>query len=243
MSGFLYYLSGIKANPSQADLVACGLGKERLGGTCQTEIFLDGTRGTIFTIKGRCSQNIKIGFYSEDQVWTNIPNDQGEASNFWIGYYREFRPTPKDLEKKEMINGNEIELGDGNNWNIPVARNFHEGCLLPKGTSMLVKGKLSSYVLEKYFRLQKIAEQLFVHFGLDLNNEFKKDDDFLKDDTDFFITCADVLGVNYNIDFREISILRLFTTTNTVAILKNVVDMQYVESLLEDKKKSLELSE
>lgn len=243
MSGFLYYLSGIKANPSQADLVACGLGKERLGGTCQTEIFLDGTRGTIFTIKGRCSQNIKIGFYSESQVWTNIPNDQGEATNFWIGYYREFRPTPKDLEKKEIVPGYELELGDGNLWTIPVARRFMEGCLLPKAESMLVQGVVSYTLLGKYLALQKIAEQLFVHYHLDINQEIKKEENFLTTDADFFNACCLVLSTNYNIDYREVSILHLLTTDNKVALLQSVIDMQYIESLLEDKKKSLELSE
>lgn len=232
MSGLLYYIEGVKSSPLEKDLNECGLDGQKVMGFGFTEIFLDGTKGSIFTLKGKCSDDIKIGFYHDEQTWTNIPKYDGTKGRLWIGYYKDNKPTPKNFLRKDYIDGYYLELGDGKEWIIPIARRFQKGCLLPKGTMMLVADRLDEFVIEKYLPLQKIAEQLFVHFGLDEDKEFRKDDGFLCDNISFYKTCSEVLATNYNLDYREIGVLKLFTTENTIDILKLVVDMPYIDRLV-----------
>lgn len=244
MSGLLYYIDGVKSAPLENDLKECGLYGQKVGSYCHTEIFLNGTKGTVFGIKGKCSDDIKVGFYHEEQEWINIPKQDGSQGRLWIGYYKNNKPKPENFLKKDYLDGYFLELADGNKWVVPVARRYQEGCLLPKGTMMLVAGRIDEFVIEKYLPLQKIAEQLFVYFGLDYDKEFQKDDGFLCDDVSFFNTCVSVLSTNYNLDFRDISVLKLFTTDNTVEILKIVVDMPYIDRLIKlqqgiEKKKDL----
>lgn len=232
MSGLLYYISGLRAKPTDAELKDVGLDGQKVGGICPTEIFLDNTQGIVFSIKGRYSGDLKIGFYHDEQTWTNIPNADGKKGKLWIGYYKNDKPKPKDFLRKDYIEGYFLELADRNEWIIPIARRFQQGCLLPKGIGMLVADRIDEFVIQKYIPLQKIAEQLYVHFGLDSDEEFKKDDDFLCDNKSFFKVCVDVLSTNYNLDFREITILKLFTTDNTIELLKLVVDMPYIDKLI-----------
>lgn len=234
MSGLLYYIDGVKSAPLENDLKECGLYGQKVGPYCHTEIFLNGTKGTVFGIKGKCSDDIKVGFYHDEQVWENIPKADGKESRLWIGYYRDNKPKPKDFLRKDYIDGYYLELADGNQWVIPVARRFQQGCLLPKGMKMVVAGRVDEFVIEKYMPLQRIAEQLFVHFGLDEEKEFHKEDGFLCDDASFFTTCVEVLSTNYNLDFRDVSILKLFTTDNTIDILKLVIDMPHVEKIMRE---------
>lgn len=233
MSGLLYYIEGVRSAPLENDLKECGLLNQQVMGFCHTEIFLNKTRGSVFTLKGKCSENIKVGFYYDEQVWQNMPKDDGTPSRLWIGYYKNDKPKPCHFLKNDFIPGHELELADGNNWIIPIARKLQEGCVLPKSTVMFVANRIDEFVLDKYIPLQKIAEQVYILFNLDFDEEFKKDDEFIKDDVSFFNTCVEVLKTNYNIDFREISVLRLFTNVNTIKILKLLVDMPYIDELIE----------
>jgi len=234
MAGLIYYISGIQAKPNDQVLKDNGLDGQVVGGFVATDIFLDGTKGTVFVLKGKYTDDVKIGFYYDEQTWTNIPKADGTKSNLWIGYDKNNKPKPKDFQKKDYIDGYYLELADNNKWIVPIARRYQQGCLLPKGTMMLMPDRLDEFVIEKYLKLQKIAEQLFVHFGLDDEKEFVKEDDFLSDNVSFYKTCAEVLNVNYNLDYREIGVLKLFTTDNTVEILRLVVDMPYIEKLIKN---------
>ena len=102
MSGLLYYISGVRSAPSTADLKECGLEGCIVGGFVKTEIFIDGTAGCVFAINGKYEGDLKIGFYSDEQVWKNIPKEDGAPSRLWIGYDINNKPKPKDFLKKDF---------------------------------------------------------------------------------------------------------------------------------------------
>lgn len=238
MSGLIYYIRGTTVKPSANDLLECGLLGEviNLGTPCMK--FVDGSNGYMFTLHGRASNDFNINFNNEIQNWTDIP-----GTKLSIGYYLNNPPKPSDFLRKDYLDGHKVLLGDGNEWVVPLARRLSEGCILPKEWSMFREGEIVNNIIEKYAEIQKIAEKIAVICGCIDDKE--KDLDFINTDSKLFMVCANILKVNYNIGFREISILKLFNSKNTIEIPRAVVDMPYIDACLkelesnEEKKKSL----
>ena len=232
MSGLLYYIKGAIVKPKDEELKACGLGGQVVAGFCQTEIFLDGSKGVIFTLKGKFEGDVRIGFYNEEQHWVEIP-----GSNLYIGFDLKNKPKPKDFLKKDFISGHNVMLGDDQEWVIPLARKFHEGCVLPKTMLQLrEEDEPTAVVVSKFLSLQVIANKLATYLGLDDEKEI--DQDLFASDKKFFNLCVKILNYNYNLDFREVSVLTLFNTDNTIRIIEAVVDVPYIMKALEERKKT-----
>ncbi len=231
MSGLLYYLSGARAKPTDAELIEVGLAGQVVGGLCPTEIFLDNTRGIVFTIKGRYSTDLKIGFYHDEQVWTNIPEKNGNQGRLWVGYYKNNKPKPKDFLRKDYIKGTEIILGDGNSWEIPIAISFENNlCTLPKSIVQYREDSEPEYVvIGKFLDLKIIADKMAELFGLFDNGKRDELRDFYKYFKNQMPVCAKILSYNYNVSLIEISVLGLFTTDNTLAIMREVVDGTFID--------------
>lgn len=231
MSGLLYYISGLRAKPTDAELKDVGLDGQKVGGICPTEIFLDNTQGIVFSIKGRYSGDLKIGFYHDEQTWTNIPNADGKKGKLWIGYYKNDKPKPKDFLRKDYIKGTEIELGDENKWEIPIAISFENNlCSLPKS---IVQYRADSepefVVIGKFLELKNIADEMAELFNLYDNGKLKEKQEFYKYFKNQIPVCAKIISYNYNLSLFEISVLGLFTTDNTLKIMKEVIDGTYIE--------------
>ena len=241
MSGFLYYIRGTQQKPTAELLEQFGLGGEIVGSFVPCYKFIDGSNGVIFTINGRFKGEMKkIGFYNETQDWTDFPIGANVLS---IGVNLDDPVLPNDLLRKDYLSGHKLILGDGREWTIPLARKFSEGCVLPKEWVMIREGELLNSILPKYIELQAIAEKVAVYCGLSDN---EKDASFLSSDAKLFLVCVNILKVNYNLGFREASVLKILGSKNTAEILKCVVDMPYIVSVLEKleteegKKKSID---
>jgi hypothetical protein len=241
MGGLIYYLRGTHVKPTDAELFDCGLAGEKVGAVTVCMKHIDGSSGVLFSVKGRCDNDFKISFNNEIQTWTDIP-----GTRLSIGYWLNNIPTPNDFLRKDYLAGHKVLLGDNNEWVIPLARRINEGCVLPKEWSMLREGEIVNNTLDKYLELQKLAEKIAVKCGV-YDGE-TKDNEFLNSDSKLFMACVNILKVNYNLGFREISILKLFNTKNTIEIIQAVVDMPYILKVMElieqdeNKKKSLDTS-
>ena len=111
MSGFLYY-SSTKTNPVEdmphafqrtAATVGC-LGP-------------DGKRGAIYAPPGQWD-NLpqRLGHYQDKQTWI-------QEGAWWIGRYNE-QADLGVLERPQQLAGKLLELGDGQQWHIPIARSI-----------------------------------------------------------------------------------------------------------------------
>lgn len=241
MSGFLYYIRGASNRPTAELLEQFGLGGEIVGDCVPCYKFIDGSSGIIFNINGRFKSQMKrIGFYNEVQDWTDFPIGDKILS---IGVNLDDPVLPTDLIRKDYLNGHKVELGDGREWVIPLARKFTDGCILPKEWVMLREGELVNTTISKYLEIQSIAEKLAVHCGV---AEGVKDNDFINTDSKLFMVCVNILKVNYNLSYKEVSVLKLLNSKNTIEIPQAVVDMPYILSVMEQleteegKKKSLD---
>lgn len=242
MSGLLYYISGIQAKPNDQVLKDNGLDGQVVGGFVATDIFLDGTKGTVFVLKGKYTDDIKIGFYYDEQTWTNIPKADGSKSNLWIGYDKNNKPKPKDFLRRDRIKGTEILLGDGNLWEIPIAISFENNvCNLPKSIVQYREDSEPEFVvIGKFLELKTIADKMAELFGLVDNGKQLELSEFYKYYKNQVPVCRKILSCNYNIGFMEISVLGLLTTDNTVFIMKEIIDGTFIEMQEAQIKKEIE---
>lgn len=224
MSGLIYYIRGAINQPSEDLLVKSGLVGQVPDSVIPCHNFIDGSKGSTFSLHGKGKGSFRINFENSVQSWQDIP-----GTPLSIGYNIDNPPTPQDFMKPEIVPGHNLLLGDGNEYIIPIARRYQVGCLLPYDMLMLVHGKLQKVTIERYLELQQIAEKIAIWQGFMPGD--KKDISFIDTDEKFFLVCCKVLATNYNLDYREISILKLFNNINIVKVLQYVVDLPYLDEV------------
>lgn len=229
MSGMLYYYRGIVGKPSDENLKSCGLSGQAVKTVRGVEDFADHSQGSIFTINGKCDNDLEVGFYPDRQEWMDIPD-----TKLSIGYDTKNRPVPNDFLKKDYIDGHKVKLGDEHEWTIPLARKFQEGCVLPKTHMMIKAGELVEVPVKKYVKLGDLADKLQGLLPALFGKESKGDLSFISTDLKIFNVCVEILQTNYNLDFREISILQLLNSDNRIKILTSVVDAQSIEKWMSE---------
>lgn len=164
-----------------------------------------------------------VGYYPKKQQWR-----QGQNKNYWLGF--DGPVDPKDLQKKELIDGHYITLNDGNQWLIPVARSFPTGTRLPQVLLLGPNGELISESLPAYASFSQEMERVWDVFTDPDNNEALSMEEAWK-------IAVNALSINYHIQGEEVSFLKILTTNNVTDILKAVVD---IPTLLEKSKKKAE---
>lgn len=236
--GLLYYISGLRRRPSDSDLARLKMPDCVCASFCPTDVGPDFKGGITFTIKGKSNGSEKVGYYHAEQEWFNVPD-----SDLWIGYDKENKPKPQDFLKSNPIDGHRIKLEDGNEWIIPLARRFESGCNLPKALSMLCGDKISYIIVARYLPLQKIAEKLLCLYPWKYESDEKRQQDFneISDYPTQFKMCVEILSANYHINFLDISVLGLLSTSNTLEICKLLIDFPTAEDV-ENGLKKKELS-
>lgn len=123
MRRMFYYLPGVAEVTPQA-LVDAGLAgrfeidpAEQKGadtqkyGKAPLDKGPDGKAGMLVSF----GQGSGIGYHADSQEWHKFPQ-------FWLGWWRDKRPRPKDLERSVMLAGSAVTLADGQQWMVPVAK-------------------------------------------------------------------------------------------------------------------------
>lgn len=62
-----------------------------------------------------------IGYYEDKQSWK-----QEVGKDYWVGFWRDKRPTPTTLARATQIAGETILLDDGQPWTFPIVRHWEE---------------------------------------------------------------------------------------------------------------------
>ncbi len=229
MSGFLYFLPGIRPHEIAADVLSrfsldCALGGEDTIKSW-TEKGPGGKPGTIVMIG---QDPAKTDYRPEKQEWR-------EQTGFWIGHWIDEKIQRSDLARAEQLGGHPVILEDGQAWSCPIARSWIEldGELrwyspLPRRL-VLKEGKWESgEVVAKYARLWGLAERFERSFyeapqragegaeGKDVQIEL--------DFQDAVAAAVEVLGVNYRVGPAEVEILGILTDQNVYKILQALID-------------------
>ena len=169
----------------------------------------------------------RIGYHPDEQEWVN-------CGEFWLGTVKHCRPSPATLQREKLVSGYEVELGDGNVWFAPTVRKWDENnetfsANVPMKMGIAPDGNFAAAVRSD------------VAWSWDLACSFW--DRRLKGgltNGEYLEAATKFLGMNYRIGPHEAFKLDLFDSENVVAILESALDVQAVESWLneQDQKKS-----
>jgi hypothetical protein len=162
-------------------------------------------------------------YIPKEQTWTHIESVKTEVfpDGFWIGYDK--LPKPPELERKNKISGHLVKLGDGNQWEIPVARLYTGEPMVSQVLKLdPSSGKMLMEIEGKYKRIWEIACE---YYELRVGAYEANADNFKYTFSDIFDLCAEIMGANYVIGKWEISLMGLVNTENLREILEALIDM------------------
>ena len=229
-NGFLYFAEIMTPQVTLEDVQSLGLGYafDAKPTACRVMTGPNGEAGSVFA---RHQAAAPVGFYPDLQTWR-----QAESGDFWIGHNGP-PPTPADLERLNMLKGRRVEMADGHEWLVPVARSVDDSqhvavltvpqlpCRVERQDGEWVMGE----VLDKYRGLWDTANRLFDEYANAAESGEEK----------FFVAfdeAVEAIAANYYVGTDEAAALGLFTSTGEELqrVLHTLIDLQ---SLIDRKKK------
>jgi hypothetical protein len=170
-----------------------------------------------------------LSYEPEEQTWTRLPGAADEPG-VWLGIDRRDRLRPDDVIRDEVRSGHRVQLGDGQLWEIPVARLALGGCGLPRTRVLRPDGSKGWKVDAQYAEVCAFAEKAWqYHTG---------GAGVVIEDEEIDRACGMALGINYRIGEMEAVALGLFTDVALQSIVRALIDYPTIERVLEAQKKS-----
>lgn len=230
MPGFLYYIPRLLGPP--ADLIAAGVGHAFESKPICRQITGNGPDGQGGIVLGDGQRVPEVGHFPARQRWIKDPSQE-----LWVGVYTDGPlPGPADLLRQKPITGHWLELLDGRQWLVPVARQHQEqnGELrwahnLPRRLSRAGGGTWqSSAIVPRYQAIWDLAERWETSNTDAARNAGKKGDDG-EDVASFKFNDAvegaiRVLAVNYLVGPAEVDLLGLLSIDLATEVLDALCD-------------------
>jgi hypothetical protein len=214
------------------DLVAEG---DRKPDTIEVSQGPNGHRGTVYGWTITAGTTVPLGIFPEVK-W--IPSYD---EKFWLGINEQDRPKPIDLLRHSPINGTQVTLADGYNWNLPTISR------LPANFALDESGMLTRTVKERYKRLYdssvNVVSDLLRQFGMVemLREQNKKLEDYSIPVSveDGLILISNALSINYRLTFTISMMLGLFDESTAAMSLISLCELREIR-LASEQKKNLE---
>lgn len=165
----------------------------------------------------------QLYFKPAEQDWQQSLNER-----YYIGFYKNNKPTERELRREIQLEGHDVKLGDGEKWLIPVAREFPVGIVLPQSLMLGKNGEvISGGILPQYAQFGMKAEKVWEEFKVGISQAKQKDEMklTLSEGMEFAI---DALAFNYYVGTEEVNLLELITSQNLQEIIEAVIDMPAV---------------
>jgi hypothetical protein len=220
MAHFLIYLPNAKGQSAKlledaglADLVARAEFMESQGP--------DGGRGVLVAWRRPGVGDKRFHFAEKEQTWlpavpvlaqAGDPTGDVElpARRYWVGVWKDSLPKPTDLARDYPYRGASIELGDGNSWLFPEARELPRDLILSDdGTCRYeVQRRFHAFWLESFDWVRKLSDggdRPQISYGQCFR----------------FLTRS--LRLNYRLAPELVSLLKLFNTENLKTPLLTVI--------------------
>lgn len=169
-----------------------------------------GASGVVFSFPA-VGREISLPELAGAAQWSRVPDSEA-----WVGYDPQKRPRPADLARAEVVRGYWVELGDRQEWLIPVARCYGGGTELPCRFAWDGARWAQAEVKDRYRELYGAARMIWDNFG--------SDEDLLGNLSDKLTVCAWALAVNYRLGPAEISLLGIFDQPSAVRIARALID-------------------
>jgi len=224
---FLIYIPNVEGDVTPQDEKLSKVGLAALSQGCATIATAagpDGKPGVVFSWPTSDPRST-MGYLPDAQEW--IPAEAiGDyaAKRYWVGFVIGSMPTPRDLAHPQMLEGDEVALGDGRMWIIPAA------ATLPK-TSRYIGGHWGWVVQSEFESYWNESSQWY--FDL-VTRELEDGQTTVSADCCDYLTRA--LGMNYRLTHEVVSHLGLFNTrTIGPALLATVHGLTLREEVAQKK--------
>lgn len=216
-AGLIYFLAGGAKPPAWAlDEAGRVARKEHAEGPAGV--------GTVGVLASPCRGAFDLAHEPDRQRWVRSGTD-----GLWIGVDLLDKLCPNDVVRAEIVPGHTVTLGDGQAWEIPVARFAHGGTGLPRRRVLTDGGGRAWEVEEAYRDLCGFAEQAWrARAGDDVA--------ITQDELDRY--CGQAMGVNYRLGEEEAIALGLFTDRAQRGILDALLDWPTVLAIAAAQKKT-----
>lgn len=128
MAGILVYLPGFAGADVQPEFERLGLTEllDRSVTAIATPLAAsgpDGGSGKLVTFDAIGLPDTPRYVDLNTQEWRAAPPDPDHelpAGRYWLGYVKAAKPTPVELQRSELCDGDPVVLRDGNRWVIPI---------------------------------------------------------------------------------------------------------------------------
>lgn len=238
MGAFLYFLPDVQAAGLEV-IERFGL-TDRLPPGSTTWVGItgagpEGKRGVMVAYQPP-GEHVRLGYYADEQCWHRAPR-----ADYLVGWWTEDPPTPTGLQRIDGLAGHAVQLGDEQEWIVPVAVLCEGGNNLEQALTLGDAGELVANVAGKHARIWehalRVRDNAFIGMGLRERGDVPELTE--REEWDYAV---EALALNYRVGAPEVSLLHLLTTTTMRAVLMAVVDvptMQRIgEALLASEKKT-----
>ena len=167
-----------------------------------------------------------------DAEWRWCPDSP--AKRFYLGTDPKNPPKPADLLRTDAIGGKPVQLSDGQEWLVPVARFYGGGTHLPVRMGKDPEtGERSYRVAEAYEQIWEAAGDVFTD-NLRALGEYVAKQNGTEPQADLseamtgerrIEIAAMALGVNYRLGMSEVEVLELLTDRDVGEILGVLADI------------------
>lgn len=230
---FLYYLphkkfEGVTAELLQSNPVLAGpffehihsprmLKNNLIGGNVLNN-GPDGGSGCVIAPQPQGNVDQDPRYDAETQTWQKF----GEH---WIGWKTDMLPGPESLRRATMLDGYEVELGDGRVWQAPVIRAFQEKDItwIPRIPMVWGIGRDMTPIAEplnKYRAAWEMSAKVFASVCGGVPATM----------LDVFGWAVECLQLNYRIGSIEASVLQVFNDDTMREVLQASVDVPLLEA-------------
>lgn len=174
----------------------------------------EGTGGMIVSPPRIDDGPQEIGYYPDRQTWTKF-------GDIWFGYGSD--TTPASLRRlTPLIDGFDIELGDGNVWVAPrIGIPSSDVCWVPQTMGVNGSGEFELRVIDAYADAWKMAGEMLDVF-------FDRRDITTEQSYEY---CTRCLALNYRVGPQELSALGVLTTENYPEVFRAAFDGELIQEL------------
>jgi len=170
-------------------------------------------------------QGHDIAYDTENYNWKQV-------GDCWIGVLKNYTP---DMFAKASDSGRHpaagypVELGDGNQYVIPVALADAPNFDIPWRETLDGEGNITRETDDYYAAVCAAADKIYEAIINGQDGVFTMDEDELRD------ALANAIAVNYKLDKQECLVLGLFTSETYMAIAGAIVDLPGIRELAKKK--------
>jgi len=242
----LYYLPKQPRNVTPADLDRLGLGYAFTPGKITVNEVRggpDGGEGIIVADADGVAAH-QVGYYRDRQEWMEFgpallgprpltPDPRPPADGWpWVGRYTDAPVLPEQLARPQHLRGHLVQLDDGQEWLIPVARAWTEEdgdlrwfAALPQRITLDSEGHWKpSWVVKRYAALWDLAIRWHESQQAAAAEAAPGQTSLLVDFDGFVDAAVAALATNYRVGRAEVVLLGLLTVETARAILDALVD-------------------